>query len=217
MGMSTTSVELSRQLYGLHDFMHQAFVASPVLGRPEAAQAGKLWLIMAGAAANIERCQPIVDVLGRGHTVVGSEPWQANLVKIGMNFTLASMLETLGEAFALIRKFGVDPSRFLDVMKNLYQSPVYANYGAIIAGRQFDPSGFRMKLGLKDVKLALSAAEAENVAMPLASLLRDHFIEGLARGYADRDWSAIAQVLEEHAGLKPVTATKPAGESGNSE
>ncbi len=217
MGMSTTSVELSRQLFGLHDFGHQAFVASPVLGRPEAAHAGKLWLIMAGAAANVERCRPIVDALGRGYTVVGSEPWQANMVKIAMNFTLASMLETLGEAFALIGKSGVDPLRFLDVVKNLYQSPVYNNYGAIIADRQFEPAGFRMKLGLKDVKLALSAAEAENVAMPLASVLRDHFLEGIARGYADRDWSAIAQVLEEHAGYIPLTATKPAGESGSSE
>jgi 3-hydroxyisobutyrate dehydrogenase-like beta-hydroxyacid dehydrogenase len=202
MGMSTISVELSRELNAAHDSAQQGYVASPVVGRPEAAEARKLWLIVAGTLMNVQRCGPIIEALGRGRTVAGFEPWQANLVKIGINFTLASMLETLGEAFALMRKAGIDEPRFLDVVNNLYQSAVYANYGGMIANQKYEPAGFRMKLGLKDVKLALSAAEAENVPMPLASLLRDHYTEGVARGYGDRDWSGLAQLLAEHAGLK---------------
>jgi len=201
MGMSTISVELSRQLADAHDSHQQAYIASPVLGRPEAAEARKLWLIVAGTPMHVERCRPLIGGLGRGFTLAGYYPWQANLVKIGANFTLASMLETLGETFALMRKAGVDAPRFLDVVNNLYQSPVYANYGGMIANERYEPAGFRMKLGLKDVSLALAAAGEQTVPMPFASLLRDHYMEGVARGYGDRDWAALAQLLAEHAGL----------------
>jgi 3-hydroxyisobutyrate dehydrogenase-like beta-hydroxyacid dehydrogenase len=202
MGMSTVSVELSRRLAEAHASVQQGYVASPVLGRPEAAEARTLWLIAAGAPEHVERCRPLIEAMGRGVTVAGNEPWQANLVKIGANFTLASMLETLGEAFALMRKAGVDAARFLEVVNSLYQSPVYANYGGMIANEKYEPAGFRMKLGLKDVGLALAAAGAETVPMPLASLLRDHYMEGVARGFGERDWAAIAQLLAEHAGVK---------------
>jgi len=202
IGMSTISVELSKQLAAAHASARQGYVASPVMGRPEAAAAQKLWLIAAGAPEHVQRCRPLMESLGRGITIAGAEPWQANLVKIGMNFTLASMLETLGEAFALMRKAGVEVERFLEVVNSLYQSPVYAAYGSMIANQKYEPAGFRMTLGLKDVGLALAAAAAETVPMPLASLLRDHYMEGIARGYADRDWSAIAQLLAEHAGVK---------------
>ena len=202
MGMSTISVELSKQLAEAHAATGQSYIASPVLGRPEAAEAQKLWLIAAGEPEQVERCRPLMDALGRGVTIAGSEPWQANMVKIAANFTLASMLETLGEAIALMRKAGVEAGQFLEVINSLYQSPVYAIYGRIIAEENYEPAGFRMKLGLKDVGLALAAAGAEMAPMPLASLLHDHYMEGVARGYGDRDWAALAQLAAEHAGVK---------------
>jgi 3-hydroxyisobutyrate dehydrogenase-like beta-hydroxyacid dehydrogenase len=203
MGMSTISVEMAKRLAEAHAYAGQGYISSPVLGRPDAAEARRLWLIAAGAPQHVERCRPLIEALGRGVTIAGNEPWQANLIKIGANFTLASMLETFGEAFALIRKAGVEPARFLEVVNSLFQSPVYANYGKIVAEERYEPAGFRMKLGLKDVGLALAAAGAENVPMPLASLLRDHYTEGIARGYGERDWAALAQILAEHAGVKP--------------
>jgi 3-hydroxyisobutyrate dehydrogenase-like beta-hydroxyacid dehydrogenase len=201
MGMSTISVELSKQLAEAHAASRQGYIASPVLGRPEAAEARKLWLIVAGTPQLVERCRPLIEALGRGFTVAGSEAWQANLVKIAMNFTLASMLETLGEAFALTRKAGVEAPRFLEVVNSLYQSAVYANYGGMIADEKYEPAGFRLKLGLKDVGLALAAAGTEMAPLPFASVLRDHFTEAIARGYGDRDWSAVAQLAAERAGL----------------
>jgi 3-hydroxyisobutyrate dehydrogenase-like beta-hydroxyacid dehydrogenase len=206
MGMSTISVEMAKRLAEAHASAGQGYISSPVLGRPDAAEARRLWLIAAGAPELIERCRPLFDALGRGVTVAGNEPWQANLVKIGANFTLASMLETFGEAFALMRKAGVEPARFLEVVNSLYQSPVYANYGKIIAEERYEPAGFRMKLGLKDVRLALAAAEADNVPLPLASLLRDHYMEGVALGFGERDWAALAEILAEHAGVKAKTS-----------
>ena len=207
MGMSTISVDLSKHLAEAHASVQQGYIASPVLGRPEAAEARKLWLIGAGPSDQLERCRPLMEALGRGVTVAGSEPWQANIIKITANFTLAAMLETLGEAVALMRKAGVDVGQFLEVVNSLYQSPVYVNYGRIIAEERYQPAGFRMKLGLKDVNLALEAAGAETVPMPLASLLRDHYLEGLARGLGEHDWSALAQILAGHA----VTTRAPAG------
>jgi 3-hydroxyisobutyrate dehydrogenase-like beta-hydroxyacid dehydrogenase len=206
MGMSTISVELSKRLAEAHASVQQGYIASPVLGRPEAAAAQKLWLIAAGRGEHLERCRPLMDALGRGVTIAGGEPWQANIIKIAANFTLASMLETLGEAIALMRKAGVDAGQFLEVVNSLYQSPVYANYGKIIAEEKYEPAGFRMKLGLKDVNLALEAAGAQAVPMPLASLLHDHYLEGIARGLGEYDWSAVAKIAAEHAAITKAPA-----------
>ena len=197
----TISVEMSKRLAAAHLKSGQGYIAAPVLGRPDAAQASKLWIIAAGPEKLIERCRPLFDALGRGLSVVGREPWQANMVKIAANFTLASMLETLGEAAALMRKTGISVHQFNEVVNNLFQSPVYAGYGKLIADEKYEPAGFRLKLGLKDVGLAMAAAGAEAVPMPLASLLRDHYLEAVARGYGEQDWSAVARVAAGNAGL----------------
>ena len=201
LGMSTISAALSRELAQAHASARQGYIAAPVLGRPEAAEARKLWIMAAGPADQIDRCRPLLEALGRGISIIGDEPWRANLVKLGANFTLASMLETLGESFALMRKAGVPVQQFLEVLNQLYNSPVYANYGKIIAEEKYEPAGFAMKLGLKDVGLALAAAGAEGVPMPLASLLRDHYLAAIARGGGNRDWSAVALWLAENAGV----------------
>jgi 3-hydroxyisobutyrate dehydrogenase-like beta-hydroxyacid dehydrogenase len=198
MGMSTISVELARRLAA------GKYISAPVLGRPDAAAARKLWIMAAGPAALLEHCRPLMEALGRGISVIGDEPWKANMVKLGANFTLASMLETLGESFALMRKAGVPIEKFLEIINSLFQSPVYANYGKIIAEEKYEPAGFAMRLGLKDVNLALAAAGAEGVAMPAASLLHDHYLAAVALGRGDRDWSALAQFLAENAGLRTV-------------
>jgi 3-hydroxyisobutyrate dehydrogenase-like beta-hydroxyacid dehydrogenase len=198
---STISVELSKHLAEYHSRFGQGYIAAPVLGRPDAAQASKLWIIAAGPEQLIERCRPLFDALGRGLSVVGREPWQANMVKIAANFSLASLLETLGEAAALMRKTGISVHQFNEVVNNLFQSPIYAGYGKLIADEKYEPAGFRLKLGLKDVGLALAAAGAEAVPMPLASLLRDHYLEAVARGYGEQDWSAVARVAAGNAGL----------------
>ena len=195
MGMSTISVELAQRL------AEGNYISAPVLGRPEAAAARTLWIIAAGAPERIERCRPLMEAMGRGISVIGDEPWQANLVKLGANFTLAAMLETLGESFALMRKAGIPVGRFLEVLNSLYNSPVYANYGKLVAEERYEPAGFAMRLGLKDVSLALAAAGAQGVPMPAASLVRDHYLSAIAKGRGGRDWSALAEWLAENAGI----------------
>jgi 3-hydroxyisobutyrate dehydrogenase-like beta-hydroxyacid dehydrogenase len=202
ISMSTISVALSKQLAEAHVENGQGYLAAPVFGRPEAAAEGKLWIVAAGDEAQVKRFRPLFEAMGRGVSFVGPEPWKANVVKLGGNFLIAAMLESLGEAFALARKSGIEAQQFLEIVNQaLFNSPIYANYGKQIAAEEFEPAGFKLTLGLKDARLALEAAEAEAVPMPLASLIRDHMIEAVAHGKGDADWSAVADVSARAAGL----------------
>jgi 3-hydroxyisobutyrate dehydrogenase-like beta-hydroxyacid dehydrogenase len=206
MSCSTTGVEFSKRLAQEHARRAHGYVVATVLGRPEAAADKKLWVITAGQSPMIERCRPLMEAIGRGITIVGSQPWQANLMKIAANFMLASCLESIGESFALVRKFGMDPDQFLEVVNSIFNSPVYANYGRIIADRQFDPAGFRLKLGLKDISLVLDAAQDVSAPMPVASLIRDHYLTAIARGRENQDWSAVAEIAGEEAGINAIAS-----------
>lgn len=202
MSTSTISVEMSKALAMAHTAAGQGYIATPVLGRPEAAAARKLWVIAAGPPSLVERSRPLIAVLGRGVTIVGGDPWQANVVKLASNFMIVSLIETLGEAFALLRKAGISIHQFLEIANPLFGSPVFEVYSQLIADEKYEPAGFRMKLGMKDVRLALAAAEEQAVPMPLAGIVRDHFLQGIALGYGDQDWSAIARVIAANAGIE---------------
>ncbi len=202
ISMSTISVALSDRLAEAHANAGQIYVAAPVFGRPEAAAAAKLFIIVAGHEGPIARYRPLFDAMGQRFFTVAEKPSSANVVKLSGNFLIASMLESLGETVALVRKSGIDVMRYIDILTNtLFSAPVYRTYGSIIASEDYEPAGFRLVLGLKDIRLALAAAEAEAVPMPVASLVRDHFIEGVAQGDGDADWAALARVAARNAGL----------------
>jgi len=194
----TISAALARRLT---ETSGERYISAPVFGRPEAAEAKKLVVVAAGPANVLDRCRPLFDAIGRATFVAGSEPWQANAVKLCGNFMIASLLETFGEAYATLRKCGVDPHLFLDTMNALFGSPVYANYGRIIADQEFDPAGFALTLGLKDVRLALELADERAAPMPLASLVRDRLLSALAQGQGELDWSSVARISAQSAGL----------------
>jgi 3-hydroxyisobutyrate dehydrogenase-like beta-hydroxyacid dehydrogenase len=202
VSMSTISVALSDRLAAAHRQAGQSYVAAPVFGRPEAAAAGKLFIIAAGPDAALARCQPLFDAMGQKTLRLGDEHSQANLVKLAGNFLIAANIECLGEAFALARKSGIDPHRFLEILTGtLFAAPVYQTYGRIIADEKYAPTGFKMSLALKDVRLALAVADAKTVPMPVASLVHDHYLAGVAQGKGDADWSELARLCARNAGL----------------
>ncbi len=210
VGMSTISVALSRRLAVLHNEKQQHYVAAPVFGRPDAAAAGKLFVVAAGAADQIERCQPLFDAVGQKTFVAGDEAFAANVFKLAGNFMITTVIESLSEAFALIRKSGLDPSKFLEVLTgSLFSSPVYRNYGAMIAADNFEPVGFKLPLGFKDNKLVLNAAEEVSVPMPMANLVHDRFVTAIAQGMSNSDWAAIARISAQEAGLRPESESRP--------
>jgi len=199
---STIGVALAARLATEHQRRGQGYLSAPVFGRPEAAESRKLLVVAAGPAALVERCRPLFDAIGRQTFVPGTDAAQANAVKLCGNFMIAAMLEAFSEAFATLRKADVSPELFLETMNALFASPVYAGYGSLIAGRKFDPAGFALRLGLKDVRLTLEAAEHFAAPMPLASLIRDHLLSAMAHEQADLDWSSLSQVAARNAGLE---------------
>jgi 3-hydroxyisobutyrate dehydrogenase-like beta-hydroxyacid dehydrogenase len=203
ISMSTISAALAKRLAEMHRERAQDVVSAPVFGRPEAAEAAKLFIVAAGPAAAIERCRPLFDVMGQKTFVVGEDPVMANVTKLSGNFLIASVIECLGEAFSLGRKYGVEAEKMLDVYTNsLFAAPVYKTYGTIIAQQKWEPTGFRLRLGLKDVRLALAAADSEAVPMPVASFIHDSFLSAVARGMGEQDWAVLAKLAAERAGLK---------------
>jgi 3-hydroxyisobutyrate dehydrogenase-like beta-hydroxyacid dehydrogenase len=204
IGSSTISTRFAKRLTEEHASKQQVYITGCVFGRPEAAEAKKLIVIAAGESGAVECCRPLFDAIGRQTFVVGSEPWQANAVKLCGNFTIASMIETFGETFAVMRKAGINHHLFLDVINELFQSPVYKNYGSLIADEKFEPAGFALKLGLKDVRQALEAAQDLEAPMPFASVIRDHLLSAIANGQSDLDWSSFSRVAARNAGLEPL-------------
>lgn len=200
---STVSTALAERLADAHATAGQGFVAAPVFGRPEAAAAAKLFVVTAGAPAAVEKVSPIFDAIGQRTFVLGEDPQAANLVKISGNFLIASVIESLGEAMALVSKAGVDKQQYLELLTStLFDAPVYRTYGGLLAREEFTPAGFAATLGLKDVKLALSAGEELQVPLPVASLLRDRFLTLLATGGAELDWSAVGALSAWEAGAE---------------
>jgi 3-hydroxyisobutyrate dehydrogenase-like beta-hydroxyacid dehydrogenase len=201
VNMATVSVALAEALARDHAARGLHYVAAPVMGRPDVAAAGKLTIMAAGPAEALDRVQPIFDVIGQRTCRIGSLPQHANVVKLAANFALASAIETLGEAASLLAAHGVAMTDYLDVItSSVFPGPVYAGYGKLIAERRYEPAMFKARLGLKDVRLALAAAEATSTPLPLASLVRDNLLEVMARGDGEKDFAVLGEVAARRAG-----------------
>ncbi|MFG5121419.1 NAD(P)-dependent oxidoreductase [Methylorubrum sp. POS3] len=201
VGMSTISVALAKELAAVHERAGVAYVSAPVFGRPDAAANGALNIIAAGADDAITPVQPLFDAMGTKTWRFGSEPEKANAVKLAGNFLLISAIEAMGEAAAFAEGHGVAGADVLGMLTStLFASPVYKNYGAMIMEGRYEPPGFTMRLGLKDVRLALEAGEAAAVPMPFASVLRDNLLDAIAHGDGDRDFAALATVAARRSG-----------------
>jgi len=205
VSLSTISVAISDRLASEHAKAGQGYLAAPVFGRPEAAESARLAVVVGGAEALIQKCMPLFEAMGPKQFVVGARPSQANVVKLSGNFLIATVLESLSEALAFARKSGVDAVALMDFLTaTLFNAPVYKIYGDLIVQAKHEPAGFALPLGLKDVRLVLQAAEAVNVPMPTASVVRDRFLTAMARGNQDKDWSVLGRVAAEDAGLLQI-------------
>ena len=202
LSMSTISTSAASRLAAEHARRGQGYVAAPVFGNPDAAKARQLFIVAAGAPADVERCQPLFDSLGQKTFVVGAEPPHANLVKLLGNMMTATTLEVLGEVVAVALKRGLDPKTFIDIMTGtMFGGRAHKIYGDKIVSQSYAP-GFVLPLVLKDVRLALAEAESAAAPMPTVDVVRDRLITGIARGYADLDWSALGLIAAEEAGLQ---------------
>ena len=191
LNMASVSLRVARELARLQE----DYVSAPVFGRPQAAAKGELDIIAAGPAAALERCRPVFKPLARQVFVVGTNPEHANAVKIARNFLLAVVIESLGEAFSLIRESKVAADVFLDIITSTsLAAPAYKNYGKLMVERAYDPAQFSMELGLKDVELALATAREKGISLPSAELVREHLLQAIERGHRRKDWAGLAEL-----------------------
>ena len=208
LSMSTISVALSKRLAQAHAESGQRYVAAPVMGRPNMAAAAKLFIVAAGDPAAIDACKPVFDALGQKTSTIGAEPSAANLVKLTANFLQAAVIESLGEAIALVGKAGIDRRAYVDLLTStIFTAPAYKIFGPLIAAGTFETAAFAAPLGYKDIRLALAEAETLRVPMPLASLLHDRFLRLFAQGGDNLDWSAIGGLATQDAGGQQGVAT----------
>jgi 3-hydroxyisobutyrate dehydrogenase-like beta-hydroxyacid dehydrogenase len=203
ISLSTISVAMAEDLKKLHHERGQLYVSAPVFGRPDAAEAKKLWIVAAGSSDALAKARPVLEAIGQQTVEIGSDPVQANVTKISGNFLIAAAMEAMGEAVALVGRYGVDPVRYMEFLTTtLFAAPIYKNYGGRIARQEYEPVGFRAPLGLKDMRLAIAAGEGKTIPLPLASLLHDQMLTTIAHYGEDVDWSAIARLAAEHGGIK---------------
>jgi 3-hydroxyisobutyrate dehydrogenase-like beta-hydroxyacid dehydrogenase len=204
LSMSTISTATASLLAAEHAQNGQSYVAAPVFGNPDAAKERQLFIVAAGTDADIERCRPIFDCIGQRTFVIGADPGAANLVKLLGNMMSATALEMLGEVVAVVRKRGMDPQPFIDIMTStMFGGRAHKIYGDKIARQTYTP-GFVLPLVLKDVRLALAEAEKAGVPMPSVGVVRDRLITGIARGYGELDWTSLGLIAAEEAGLYAV-------------
>jgi 3-hydroxyisobutyrate dehydrogenase-like beta-hydroxyacid dehydrogenase len=202
VSMSTIGIATSARLAEAHAAAGQGFVAAPVFGRPPAAVSGLLWILAAGPEAQVARCQPLFEALGQGVFPLGERAATAHALKLAGNSLLVTVVEALSEAFAYGEKAGVAPETTLKILNTaLLKSPLAEAYGGAVVRGDFEPAGFALRLGLKDVSLALRAAEALQAPLPVASVLHDRLLAAVAKGYGDQDLAALSRISREDAGL----------------
>jgi 3-hydroxyisobutyrate dehydrogenase-like beta-hydroxyacid dehydrogenase len=177
-------------------------LAAPVLGRPDVAAAGQLGIVAAGPTDAVARCRPLFEVIGRRTFEAGEKPESATAIKLANNFVLGAAIETMAEAFSLVRTHAVDPALFNEVLtEGLFAAPAYKVYGTIIAEEDYDRVGFTTRLALKDVDLTLAAAGDAHVPLPTAAVLRDRILSAIAHGDAERDWAVLAREQARMSGI----------------
>jgi 3-hydroxyisobutyrate dehydrogenase-like beta-hydroxyacid dehydrogenase len=203
VAMGTHSVAAIREIGPLHDNAGQVLVGAPVLGRPEAAAAGQVGVVAAGPKDAVAKVAPLFEVIGRRTFDAGVKPEGASVVKLANNMMIGCAIEAMGEGFSLVRKYGVDPATFYDVMTDgLFSAPAYKVYGNIIVKQSYATAGFTTTLGLKDANLAMAAALAANVPLPSLNVYRDRLLGAIAHGEAEQDWAVMARDQARASGLE---------------
>lgn len=203
MTMGTHSVTSIRSLIDSHTEAGQIFVAAHVLGRPDLAASGKLSIIPGGPPDTLKFLQPLFEALAKRTFEAGNDPQAATVLKIAHNFVLGCAIETMGEAFTLVQKLGVEPSLLYEVLvKGLFSAPAYQIYGKMIVEQAYDNVGATVIIGLKDTNLALAAAESVTMPLPSANVLRDRLLGAIAHGESSLDWAVVARDQARASGLE---------------
>ncbi len=201
--MGTHGVATVRELESKHRDAGQVLVAAPVLGRPDLAAAGQLGIVAGGPDNAVTRCAPLLGVMGRKTFPAGVKPESATAIKLANNAVLGCAMVAMAEGFALVRKYGVAPQVFQDVMtEGLFSAPAYKVYGQKMVDESYDQVGSPIHVGLKDATLIAAAADLARVPLPSHNVYHDRLLGAVAHGDGDRDQAVLAREQARASGLE---------------
>lgn len=198
INMATISAGFSAELASLHQQYGWQYVAAPVMGRSDIVAQGKLNILAAGPDEAVTEILPVLEAIGQKVWRVGTEPHQANVLKLAANFMLASAIEATGEALSLVAGHGLPTANFLEIVTNtLFPGPVYKGYGELMVKQQYDPALFSANMGLKDIRLAMAAAAHTQLTLPLAELLQDHLQQVVTQDNGEKDIAILGALAAQ--------------------
>ncbi len=202
LAMGTYGIGTIRALAAAHAAASQTLVAAPVLGRPDLAASGQLGIVSGGPDEAVRRCEPLFAIIGRLRFHAGTEPEAASAIKLANNLVLGCAIQAMGEAFSLVRKYGVTPQVLYDVLtEGLFSAPAYKVYGKIIVDESYDRAGSTIALNLKDANLIIAAGDIARVPLPSGNTFRDRLLGAIAHGDANKDVAALALEQARASGL----------------
>jgi len=201
IGITTILPRTAERLATMHKAHGSHYVAAPVVGRPDVADAGQLRAFVAGDPAVIARCDPLLHAYCQMVVNVGEKHQVANSVKLAVNYMIVSLIELMGEVYAFGEKSGIDPQHLRLLMATMFPQPQVQEYAQRILARDFDEVGFDLVSGFKDVRLMIGASEEVAVPLGFAGVLREKFIAAIANGFQNKDWSAVTEATRMSAGL----------------
>jgi 3-hydroxyisobutyrate dehydrogenase-like beta-hydroxyacid dehydrogenase len=202
VSLSTVSPSAAAAAADKHAALGQRFVAAGAFGRPDRAANGTLSVVAAGDSGDLDGATPLFDAIAQRVFRVGATPAMACLAKLCGNFMLFATVEAIAEAMTLAERGGIARETLQEVLLGTnFDSIAQRVYGAILVERRFQPAGFPVVGGLKDIHLAGEAAESLRVAMPVLGIVRDRMLASISHGHGDLDWSAIALMAARDAGI----------------
>jgi hypothetical protein len=203
LAMGTYGVAAIRTLAAAHAAAKQILVAAPVLGRPDLAAAGQLGVVAAGPVEAVRQCDPLFQVIGRRTFQAGMKPEAATSIKLANNLALGAAIVAMGEAFSLVRKYGVAPQVLYDVMTDglFAGAPAYKGYGKTMVDETYDNVGSPVQVGMKDANLISAAADIARVPLPSLNTYRDRLLGAIAHGDGDKDQAVLAREQGRACGL----------------
>jgi 3-hydroxyisobutyrate dehydrogenase-like beta-hydroxyacid dehydrogenase len=202
VSMSTIAPQTAGELTEHHAKKGVSYLAAPVIGRPDRAATGSLFILLAGEREAKQGVEPLLNIIGQRIFDFGDKPRAANVAKLIVNFNIAAAIECMAEGFTLAEKNEIPRTKMAELLsETLFAGVAYKSYGEYVARHQYTPAGFRLRLGWKDLRLVLEVGQDSDTPMPVGSLLRDRFLSALAKGHGDLDWAGLALGASEDAGL----------------
>ena len=199
---TTISPDCANRLAEIHKAHGSNYASACVIGRPDAAEAGKLLTILSGDKEVIERAAKVCEVFSENIMKLPGKPSQANIMKLSINYTAISIIELMSEVYTFCEKAGLDLTYMSNFYTNILNHPALKMYASKLVDRSFDGVGFAMSGGRKDVGLMLDASESQGVDFAIARIIRDKMDDAIDSGMETMDWSAIHEVTRERAGLE---------------